>query len=155
MQVEFELKDSFLINRSKTYDNIYNYFCNKKKIFSMAELFTISAVIGFVKDNKVDFSNNRGKDIRSEYFRTNELMNIYVIMIKSRYINATIDNFVDYQFIKDSFKHIEEYAEGGMQILCKEVFAGNWDGNDLKESYDNYELDILGYIYEKRIADAF
>lgn len=155
MQVEFELKESFFINRSKKYDNIYSYLCNTKKIYTMAELFTLSAVIGFINDQKLDFSNDRGKDIRSEYFRMNELMNIYVIMIKSKYINAQIDDFSDYEFIKESFKHIEQYAEGGMKILCEEVFIGNWDGNSLNSSYDNYELDILSYIYEKRISDAF
>lgn len=153
MSVEFELKNTFFINRSKKYDNIYDYFY-KKSSFTMSELFTLCAVIGFTNNNKVSFSD-KGKDIRSEYVSTNELMNIYTIMIKSRAINATLDDFSNPTFRKEKFKDIEEYAEGGMQILCEEVFVGNWDGYELNSNYNKYEIDILSYINEKRRSCAF
>ena len=77
-------------------------------------------------------------------------MKIYVIMIKSNDINATIDDFSDINFIKDKFKIIEEYAEGGMKILVDEVFKGNWNGSELSRNYKKYEIDILSYINEIR-----
>ncbi|WP_025161424.1 hypothetical protein [Paraclostridium bifermentans] len=154
MSVEFELKnETFFIKRSKKYDNIYDYFYRKRS-FTMSELFTLCAVIGFTNNNKVSFKD-KGKDIRSEYVLTNELMNIYTIMIRSNVINATLDDFNDSIFRKEKFKDIEEYAEGGMQILCDEVFTGNWDGHELNSSYNKYEIDILSYINEKRNLGAF
>lgn len=153
MSIEFELKDSFLINRSKKYDNIYDYFYRRKS-FTMSELFTLCAVIGFVNNNKVSFKD-KGKDLRSEYISTNELMNLYTIMIKSNFINAALDDFNDTNFRKEKFKDIEEYAEGGMKILVEEVFIGNWDGHELNTSYNKYEIDILSYINDKRRSDPF
>lgn len=153
MSIQFELKDSFLVNRSKKYDNIYDYFYRKKS-FTMSELFTLCTVIGFVNNNKVSF-NDKGKDLRSEYISNNELMNIYTIMIKSNIINATLDDFNDPNFRKEKFKDIEEYAEGGMQILVDEVFIGNWDGHELNTSYSKYEIDILSYINEKKNSNPF
>lgn len=147
--VEFNLKgNSFFINRSKKYEAIYEYFL-KNKSFSMSELFTICTVIGFINNIRVPY-NDKGKDIRSEYFSDNDLMKIYVIMMKSSDINATIDDFADINFRKDKFKIIEEYAEAGMKILVDEVFKGNWDGSELSRSYKKYEIDILSYINEVR-----
>lgn len=153
MSVQFELSDSFFVNRSKKYDNIYDYF-NKKQTFKMAELFTLCAVIGFINNKKVSFKD-KGKDLRSETIHSNELMNIYTIMMKSSDINATLDDFNNKNFRKEKFKDIEEYAEGGMDILVKEVFVGNWDGNELTPGYNKYEIDILSYINEKRNSNPF
>ena len=147
MSVEFELK-SFMVNRSEKYDDIYDYFYRNKSL-SVYELFTLCAVIGFINDKKISFKD-KGKDTRSEYFSHDNLMNIYTIMIKSKYINATLDDFGDLKFKKEKFKDIEEYAEGGMQILVEEVFKGHWDGHQLSRDYDKYEIDILSYINEKR-----
>ena len=158
MSVYFELKNSFLIGRSNKYEGIYEYF-NNKKIFSMSELFTLCAVIGFTNNRKVDFrsdSKNKGKDIRSEYFANNELMNIYTIMIKSQDIKANIDDFANYEFIRSAFRIIEQYAEGGMEILCEDVFCDNWDKDTLLGGNEkHYEADILNYINAKRSEDKF
>lgn len=43
---------------------------------------------------------------------------------------------------------LEEYAEGGMEILCEEVFNGQWNGRTLNNEYDEYEIDISKYIYD-------
>lgn len=147
--VEFNLKrNSFLINRSKKYEAIYEYFL-KNKSFSMSELFTFCTVIGFIKNVRISYSD-KGKDTRSEYFSDSDLMKIYVIMMKSNDINATIDDFSNINFIKEKFKIIEEYAEGGMKILVDEVFKGNWNGSELSRNYKKYEIDILSYINEVR-----
>lgn len=147
--VEFNLKgNSFFINRSKKYDSIYEYFL-KNKSFSMSELFTLCTVIGFINNTRIPYTD-RGKDIRSEYFSDRDLMKIYVIMMKSNDINATIDDFSNINFRKDNFKIIEEYAEGGMKILVDEVFKGNWNGSELSRNYKKYEIDILSYINEVR-----
>ena len=147
--VDFNLKrNSFLINRSKKYEVKYEYFF-KNKSFSVSELFTLCAVIGFINNIRVPY-DDKGKDTRSEYFSDKDLMKIYVIMIKSNDINATIDDFSDINFIKDKFKIIEEYAEGGMKILVDEVFKGNWNGSELSRNYKKYEIDILSYINEIR-----
>lgn len=154
MSVEFELKkDTFLVNRSKKYESIYEYFY-KSKTFGMSELFTICAVIGFINGKRVPFSD-KGKDTRSEFFSSNDLTKIYIIMMKSEDINATLDDFANPNFIKEKFKVIEEYAEGGMQILVDEVFKGNWNGTELTKSYKKYEIDILSYINEIRSKVPF
>lgn len=34
-----------------------------------------------------------------------------------------------------------------MELLIKEVFGHRWDGNNLDPTYNEYEVDLLGYIY--------
>ncbi|MBE1303381.1 hypothetical protein G4W71_04915 [Clostridium botulinum] len=149
MIVNFTLNDSFFVIKSKRFEDIYDVLVNKKHIFKMAELFTLCAAIGFKNNRRIKIKS-RGKEIRSEHFKENQLTVIYSIMINSKCINADLDNFRDYEFIKQAFKHLEEYAEGGMGILCEQVLKEKFNGVYLDDNYDQYEIDILRYIKEEQ-----
>lgn len=154
MAVNFSLNESFFIFKSKKYEDIYDVLVNKKHIFKMSELFTTCAVLGFKHNNPVPLES-KGKEMRSEHFKENNLTALYSIMINSPMINANLDSFGDYDFIKNAFKVIEQYAEGGMDILCSKVFEENWNGYNLAEDYEYYEVDLLRYIYEDFNEDVF
>lgn len=152
--VDFYLSDNFPIWKSKKYENIYDVLVNKKHLFKMSELFTLCATIGFKNDTKLPIAK-RGTEMRSEHFRKDCLPIVYSMIVNDPCIGGDIDKFEDYEFTKSAFKKIEEYAEGGMQILHQEVFEDKWDGSSLDEEYDEYEIDILRYIYDEQDKPAF
>jgi len=155
--IDFYLDDNFSIYKSKKYENIYNVLANKKHLFKMSELFTLCAVIGFKNKSQLPIpAGKRGTEMRSEHFRKDCLPVVYSMMLNDLNIGGDdIDKFEDYEFTKNAFKKIEEYAEGGMYILCQEVFENKWDENSLDEKYDEYEIDILRYIYDEQNKPAF
>ena len=154
MAVNFSLSNSFFIFKSKKYEDIYDVLVNKKHIFKMSELFTLCASLGFKHSEPVPFES-KGTEIRSEHFKENHLTALYSIMINSPLIKADLDSFSDYDFIKNAFKVVEQYAEGGMEILCKEVFEKNWKVYTLEEDYEFYDVDILRFIYEDYKEGSF
>lgn len=154
MAVSFSLNNSFFIFKSKKYEDIYDVLVNKRHIFKMSELFTLCASLGFKHNNPVPF-DNKGTEMRSEHFKESQLTVLYSIMINSPLIKADLDSFRDYDFIKNSFKIIEQYAEGGMEIICREVFEKNWNGYELVEDDEHYEIDLLRFIYEDYKEGSF
>jgi hypothetical protein len=76
-------------------------------------------------------------------------------MINSPIINADLDSFRDYDLIKNAFKIIEQYAEGGMEILCREVLESNWNSYELTDDYEYYEVDLLRFIYQDYREGSF
>ena len=152
--IDFYLGDNFFIYKSKKYENIYDVLVNKKHLFKMSELFTLCAAIGFKNNIKLPVEK-KGTEMRSEHFRKDCLPVVYSMIVNDPYIGGDIDKFEDYEFIKSAFKKIEEYAEGGMQILCQEVFENKWDKNVLDEEYDEYGVDILRYIYDEQDKPVF
>ncbi len=147
MIVSFSLNDSFFIHKSKRFESIYNLLVNKKHLFKMNELFTLAAAVGF-KNNKRVKLEQKGTEMRSEHFKENQLAALYSIMLNSSDINADLESFRDYDFVKNAFKIIEEYSEGGMEILCDEVFEDKWNGINLDEEYNEYEIDLLRFVYD-------
>jgi hypothetical protein len=154
MAVSFSLNNSFFISKSKKYEDVYEVIVNKKHIFKMYEFFTFCASVGFSHSNPLAVAE-KGKEMRSEHFKETQLSVLYSIMINSPLIKADLDSFRDYDFIKNSFKIIEQYAEGGMEILCKEVFEKNWNGYVLTEEYEYYDVDLLRFVYKDYMEGSF
>lgn len=154
MAVNFSLSNNFSIYKSKKYEAIYVILASEKHIFKMGELFTLCVSLGFKHNNLVPFEK-KGSEMRSEQFKENHLTALYSIMINSPLIKAELDSFRDYDFIKNAFKIIEQYAEGGMEILCREVFEKNWNGYELAEDYEYYDVDLLRFIYEDYKEGSF
>lgn len=154
---DFELKkETFFISRSKKYDNIYEVLVGKR-IFTMAELFTFAASIGFKRNRRVNFENDRGKDIRSEYFFPQHLMVLYSLMLNDSDTGKDLNIFKDVEQLKKGMKVIEEFAEGGMEVLCEEVFEHKWDASSklLDDKWKDYEIDLARFVYKEDTTVGF
>jgi len=152
--IEFNLDNNFSIYKSKKYENIYDVLSNKKHLFKMSELFTLCAVIGFKNNMQLPVAK-RGTEMRSEHFKKDCFPVIFSMILSDSDIGGDIEKFEDYEFTKSAFKKIEEYAEGGMQFLCQNVFENKWNGNTLDTEYDEYEIDILRYVYDEQNKEVF
>lgn len=141
----FTLEPNFFIYKSKKYEKIYNTLSSKKIFNNMAEIFTFACVIGYKNKNKVKLAG-RGTEMRSEHFKEKELVPLMSIIFEES--NFDNDIFYDYDLIKAKFNDLEEYAEGGMEILCSTAFDGHWNGIEIDDEYDEYEIDLARFILD-------
>jgi hypothetical protein len=139
------LMEQALLYTSKEYEEIYIHF-NTKLDIKYQDLFLLCASIGFKKNQKKKMEE-RGREFRTNYFNSRQKAAVYSIIINDPAIGKNIEAFDNSEFRLSARKKLEDYAEGGMQVLIDEVFGHRWDGNKLDPTYNEYEVDLLGYIY--------
>ncbi|UOK56129.1 hypothetical protein MGI18_13880 [Bacillus sp. OVS6] len=80
---------------------------------------------------------------------------VYSIILSDTELGKNIEAFEQDDFPRKARKRLEEYAEGGMEILVEEVLGRRWDGNMLNTNYTEYEVDLWTYIYGDSIVVPF
>ena len=141
------LSEQQLIFTSKKYENIYKVL-NKTIDVKYHDLFMLCASIGF-KNNRKKAVVEKGREFRSNYLSREQKATAYSIILSDSELGRKINKFEDKEFILEARKALEQYAEGGMEILVEEVFKSKWTGEILDENYSEYEVDIISYIYEQ------
>lgn len=141
------LQEQILIYTSEKNQDIYQHLREDYDI-KYHELFTICATIGH-KNNRQEKIEQRGREFRSNYFNVNQRSIMYSIIISDNELGKNIEEFDNRDFRLKSKKMIEEYAEGGLEILIEEVFQSRWDGYKLDRNYQEYDIDVMSYIYMK------
>jgi len=137
--------DQALLYTSKKYEEIYIYFNNEFDI-KYPDLFLLCASLGFKKDRKKRIVE-QGREFRTNYLNSRQKATAYSILLSDTEIGKNIEAFESNEFRLKARKKLEDYAEGGMEILTEEVFGYRWDGNKLDSTYSEYEVDLLSYIY--------
>lgn len=139
------LANQILLKSSKKYSNIYKHF-SKNYSIKYHELFAIVSAIGFVNDRKSEpVEKSSGIELRSNYFNNSQKASIYSIILNDYEQGRQIEGFEDKESISKYCKMIEEYAEGGMEILVEEVFKRKWNGIGLDDDYLEYDIDVMSY----------
>lgn len=133
-----------LIYTSKKYEHIYTYFSTKYDI-KYHSLFLICASIG-AKLGKSTPLGERSREFRSNYYSLDERNLLYTIILNDEMKGKDLECFKEDEFHAEARKVLENYAEGGMDILVEEVFHEKWDGNMLDEKYNNYQVDLMSYV---------
>lgn len=144
--MDFLLTDQAILYTSEEYQEIYFFFSQKYEI-KYDELFTICATIGF-KNNRKSPVQGHGREFRSNYLNSSQRAAAYAIILADPELGRNIELFEDSEFRKKARQLLMKYAEGGMDILVEKVFGSRWDGYKLDPNYTEYDIDVLGYIYE-------
>ena len=147
------LSEQQLVFTSKRYEVIYKSLNNLIDV-KYHDLFMLCAVIGFRNNNKLTVEE-KGREFRSNYLSREQKATAYSIILNDNELEKKINRFEDREFIVKARKRLEEYAEGGMEILVNTVFKSKWNGEILDGSYDEYEIDIISYIYEQALEVPF
>ncbi|AQS09899.1 hypothetical protein CLOBY_20380 [Clostridium saccharobutylicum] len=147
------LMDQHRLFTSKKYENVYFLFKEKYDI-SYDELFILCAAIGF-KNNKRTTIGEKGREFRTNYFKRDSKATAYSIILNDPELGKQIEKFEDKEFAREARAALEEYAEAGMEILIENLFVRKWDGNKLDDSYDEYIVDIVSYVYGLSIELPF
>lgn len=133
-----------LIYSSQKYEDIYMKI-NKELKITYKNIFLLCAALG-ARNGEKAVVEKRGREFRASYFNDSEENLVYTIILNDEKNGKNIELFNDPEFRKEARKIIEEYAEGGMDILVKEVFKEKWNGFKLEDKYENYEVDVLKYL---------
>ena len=136
-----------VFKRGKKYENVYATLVKEKQVFSsMHELFYLAVSIGYKMKTKENFEP--GIDMRAEHFNDVGKMVLYDLYINENGVEALSDSEAIKRFIRND---MVEYAEGGIKVLCEQVFINTWDKENLmlRQDYDNYAEDILAFVNSK------
>ncbi|CEN87588.1 hypothetical protein [Paraclostridium sordellii] len=139
------LRNQHILYSSKKYENIYTMFKDKFNI-SYAQLFILCATTGF-KNNRKSNVEEKSREFRTNYMNTHERSSAYAIILGDQRLGKRITDFEDAIFVTEAKKLLEEYAEGGMDVIIENVFKRKWDGVKLDESYIEYDIDLISYVY--------
>ncbi len=145
------LQSQILFYTSKKYEDIYLEIADKHKL-SYAQLFTLLAAIGFKNNRRSSFSE-KGREFRSSYLKDDAKSIIYTILLSDEMLKLDVEDLIDKNRFKDYTKQLEEYADGGMEILIEEVFPPNIAVSTRSKKYSDYMVDIVSYVY-KSTSDA-
>lgn len=130
--------DSRLYTDSR-FDDIYNLFAEKYSI-KVHELFSIATAVGY-KRNKREAFNTKGKEFRFMLLSENNKALMHMIILKE-----LLERVDDSNFEQTFKKYVQEYANGGMEILIDEVFRQNFRNGLLEKDYNEYDVDLLTFI---------
>lgn len=139
------LMDQQILFSSKRFESIYIFFKEQYDV-KYDELFILCASIGFKNNKRVKYTE-KGREFRSNYFKRDSKATAYSIILNDPDLGRQIDRFSDKDFAKEARRVLEEYAEGGMEYLVENLFVRRWDGTKLDESYSEYIIDLVSFVY--------
>jgi hypothetical protein len=145
--MDFLARKQILVFTSKQYENIYIYLKDVYEI-KYHDLFMLSASIGFRNNNPLPIGE-KGREFRSNYLSNAQRATAYSMILNHPTVGKDLEKFNQEDFPSIAKKILEEYAEGGMQILVRDVFRSKFKDGHLDKTYEEYDLDIISYVYEQ------
>jgi len=104
-----------LIYSSQKYEEVYMRI-NKDLKITYKNIFLLCAALG-ARNGRTAPVTKRGREFRASYFNEAEENLVYTIILNDETNGKNIELFNDPEFRKEARKIIEEYADGGMDIL--------------------------------------
>lgn len=141
--MDFLQRDQSFHTSSK-YEPIYIHFNQEYKV-GYKDLFLVCASLGAKEGNRSE-ADKGGREFRSSFFSEKEKKLAYTIIINDEKVGKNLDSFNSPDFPKEARKLLEEYAEGGMDVLVEKVFKDKWNGHKLDSNYDNYAVDMMQFV---------
>lgn len=141
------------LNKSQEFEGLYQDLGNKEnKLFnSMKDIYMLAAMIGAKEDKRNPFSAKGGEPIKESIFNDSDktLMN-FIAIDKTKDLNILKD---EVDSVEEKAKLIEEYANGGMEILKKYLGEDYLSLDNLIEVLITLDRDLDEVKPKKDIAD--
>ena len=117
---------------------IYYQTLVKEGLFdTMKDVMLTAIALGFTNNRRVSFSKYGGDAIKEHIFKDDmDFLNV-IAVLTTKDIKILMEESKD-----EKYKMLEEYAEGGMEILVDSVFSGQYTDADK----------IIGYVKSKAPA---
>lgn len=141
------LKKQMLIYTSKEYEDIYLKMQEAYGI-KYAYLFMLCCSLGFKRGRKVAFKET-GREFRSNYLDDDQRISAYSILLSDKDLNLSIEDFDDADRHPLYRQTLEQYAQGGMEVLVEEAFPPGVKNYINTKQYDEYLIDILSCAYKE------
>ncbi|OEL00937.1 hypothetical protein AST12_10285 [Staphylococcus succinus] len=142
------LKDNQMIFFTDSkFNNVFDIF-TKKEVGSKIEikqLYILAASVGFKNSKRVKIEN-KGKETRTSYLSYKEEALLLNMVFADNEINNNIDEIVNLNNKLKIKNIIDEYANGGLELITEKGLSHRWNGEYLSNEDGNLTFDLSKYI---------
>ncbi|CRH20589.1 hypothetical protein ACN6J9_06570 [Carnobacterium maltaromaticum] len=142
--MKFLTEGNRTIKADAKYEDIYQQL-NEKTGMGIAEIFYLCVLIGFKNQRKSEGFITGRKEFRVTYLDETQRSVLYAIANEQ----TPLVDLNTAEKIKQTISEYQKYSNGGMEILIEEVFKNNCIKGHLNESYKDYDVDMICYVYDQ------
>ncbi|MEB7421532.1 hypothetical protein NGB78_05525 [Staphylococcus arlettae] len=142
------LKDNQMIFIADSkYNDVYDTFTKKESEnkIEIKHLYILAATVGFKNSRRVKIES-KGKETRTSYLSYKEEALLLNMVFADSEINNNIDEIVNLNNKMKIKGIIDEYANGGMQLIVENALSHRWNGDYLNNEDGNLVFDLSKYI---------
>lgn len=143
----------FLDDASRTikadvkYENIYTVL-NKNTGLRIQDIFYLCVLVGFKEHKKSEEFQLGRKEFRVSYLEEIPRSILYAIANEVKPLTELSTEATPESY-NQIVKEFQLYSNGGMELLLSRVFKEKYHNGTLQENYDDYDIDILKYLYDQ------
>lgn len=142
------LKDNQMIFFTDSkYNDVFDTFNKKesKNKIEIKQLYILAAAVGFKNSKRVQIEN-KGKETRTSYLSYKEEALLLNMVFADSEIDNNIDEIVNLNNKMKIKNIIDEYANGGLELIVESGLPHRWNGEFLNNEDGNLTFDLSKYI---------
>lgn len=142
------LKDNQMIFFTDSkYNDVFDTFNKKesKNKIEIKQLYILAAAVGFKNSKRVQIEN-KGKETRTSYLSYKEEALLLNMIFADSEIDNNIDEIVNLNNKMKIKNIIDEYANGGLELIVESGLSHRWNGEFLNNEDGNLTFDLSKYI---------
>lgn len=142
------LKDNQMIFFTDSkYNDVFDTFNKKesKNKIEIKQLYILAAAVGFKNSKRVQIEN-KGKETRTSYLSYKEEALLLNMVFADSEIDNNIDEIVNLNNKMKIKNIIDEYANGGLELIVENGLSHRWNGEFLNNEDGNLTFDLSKYI---------
>lgn len=142
------LKDNQMIFFTDSkFNNVFDIFTKKEvgNKIEIKQLYILAATVGFKNSKRVKIEN-KGKETRTSYLSYKEEALLLNMAFADDEINNNIDEIVNLNNKLKIKNIIDEYANGGLELIIEKGLPHRWNGEYLNNEDGNLTFDLSKYI---------
>lgn len=142
------LKDNQMIFFTDSkFNNVFDIFTKKEvgNKIEIKQLYILAATVGFKNSKRVKIEN-KGKETRTSYLSYKEEALLLNMVFSDDEINNNIDEIVNLNNKLKIKNIIDEYANGGLELIIEKGLPHRWNGEYLNNEDGNLTFDLSKYI---------
>lgn len=142
------LKDNQMIFYTDSkYNDVFDTFIKKeaKNKIEIKQLYILAATLGFKNSKRVQVSS-KGKETRTSYLSYKEEALLLNMVFADSEINNNIDKIVNLNNKIKIKNIIDEYANGGLELIVERGLPHRWNDEFLDNEDGNLTFDLSKYI---------
>lgn len=142
------LKDNQMIFFTDSkFNNVFDIFTKKEvgNKIEIKQLYILAAAVGFKNSKRVKIEN-KGKETRTSYLSYKEEALLLNMVFADDEINNNIDEIVNLNNKLKIKNIIDEYANGGLELIIEKGLPHRWNGEYLNNEDGNLTFDLSKYI---------
>lgn len=141
--MDFLTEGKRTIKADVMHEEVYQQL-NEKTGMGIAEIFYFCVLLGFKNQHQsTEFRAGR-KEFRVTYLDETQRSILYAIANEK----VPLIELNTQEKIKEVIFDYQKYSNGGMEILIQKVFKNHYINGSLDNTYDDYDLDLIRYMYD-------